>query len=129
MPETTTSPTPEFSQERARRTYEALIDAAAVAFAEAGYDATRTPDIALRANVSVGTFYRYFTDKKQIFLEVMRRHLANIRTEIFAGLTPEVLRGDSRRQVIASTVDMLFRHVEDNTDIYRLYISMALRDR
>ncbi|HEX5063422.1 MAG TPA: helix-turn-helix domain-containing protein, partial [Kofleriaceae bacterium] len=54
---------PEFRQERSRRSYEALLTAAEELFAVHGYDAIGTPEIAQKAGVSVGTFYRYFEDK------------------------------------------------------------------
>src|SRR4051812_32420004 len=92
---------PQFPQERARRTYEALITAATKAFTAEGYDATGTPDIARRARVSVGTFYRYFDDKKQVFVEVSRRHLAAGYQQIMDKLTPERFVGKARRATIA----------------------------
>ena len=64
---------PDFRQERARRSYQALLDAAAELFAAQGYDAVGTPEIAQKAGVSVGTFYRYFDDKHEVYLEIMRR--------------------------------------------------------
>jgi AcrR family transcriptional regulator len=92
---------PTFTQDRARRTYEALIDAAFEAFAEDGYDATGTPEIARRARVSVGTFYRYFDDKRQVFVEVSRRHLAAGYQRILDRLTPERFVGKARAATIA----------------------------
>ena len=58
---------PDFRQERSRRSYLALIKAASDLFGAHGYDAIGTPEIAQRAGVSVGTFYRYFDDKKQVY--------------------------------------------------------------
>src|SRR5438552_17854177 len=86
-----------FTQERARKTYEALVEAATACFLEAGYDATGTPDIADRAGVSVGTFYRYFEDKKQAYLEVTRRVLADSYHRVMDRLTPQRFVGLDRR--------------------------------
>jgi AcrR family transcriptional regulator len=65
-----------FTQERARATYRALLAAARAVFAARGYDRTQAPEIAEHAGVSVGTFYRYFEDKREAFVEVTRVHLA-----------------------------------------------------
>jgi len=119
---------PQFAQARAHRTYEALIAAASAAFAADGYDATGTPDIARRARVSVGTFYRYFDDKRQVFIEVSRRHLAAGYARITAGLTPERFVGKARRQTIALTVDVLCAHVAQFSAMQRVFVEMALRD-
>src|SRR5215475_2297223 len=75
---------PDFRQDRARRSYLALIDAATALFGAHGYDAVGTPEIAERAGVSVGTFYRYFDDKHTIYLEVARRTMASAYQETIA---------------------------------------------
>ena len=71
---------PDFRQERSRRSYEALLDAATELFGKHGYDAVGTPEIANRAGVSVGTFYRYFDDKHEVYLEIMRRTIGRRAT-------------------------------------------------
>ena len=124
----TSASVPRFQQERARRTYQALIHAAEGLFAERGYDATGTPDIADRAEVSVGTFYRYFDDKKQIYLQVMKRHSAAALKQIMGGLQPERFIGKARRETIRMTIDVLFDHVEKDKGLIRSVLGMALRD-
>lgn len=119
---------PQFPQERARRTYEALIAAATKAFAADGYDATGTPEIAKRARVSVGTFYRYFDDKKQVFVEVTRRHLATGYAEIMDGMTPERFVGKARRATIAEAIEVLCSHTAAFPAMQRVFVEMSLRD-
>lgn len=119
---------PQFPQERARRTYEALIVAATKAFAADGYDATGTPEIARRARVSVGTFYRYFDDKKQVFVEVSRRHLATGYAQIMDRLTPERFVGKARRATIAEAIDVLCAHSAAFPAMQRVFVEMSLRD-
>lgn len=117
-----------FTQERARRTYEALVAAASDAFLEHGYDATGTPDIAARAGVSVGTFYRYFDDKKQIYLEVTRRHMAALYHQVMDRLTPERFAGKEARATITETVNILFDQVNRHPTMHRVFLEMSLRD-
>lgn len=118
----------QFPQERARRTYEALVAAGAGAFAEKGFDATQTPDIAARAGVSVGTFYRYFSDKKEIFLEIMRRYMARATEEVLAKLTPDRFVGVDRRLGIEAALEILLENVEREPGMQRVFLEMALRD-
>ena len=118
-----------FTQDRARRTYEALIEAAEQAFIEDGYDATGSPDIAARAGVSVGTFYRYFDDKKQAFVEVSRRHLAAGYHRILEQLTPERFVGKARHATIALAIDILLDHVARYPRMHRVFVEMSLRDQ
>lgn len=117
-----------FPQERARRTYEALLVAAEQAFTADGYDATGTPDIAARAKVSVGTFYRYFDDKKQAFIEVSRRHLANGYHRILEQLTPDRFEGRARHATITMAIDVLVDHVARYPRMHGVFMEMSLRD-
>lgn len=117
-----------FTQERARKTYEALVNAAADCFLDAGYDATGTPDIAARAGVSVGTFYRYFDDKKQVYIEVTRRYLADSYHRILDRLTPQRFIGMDGRATLTETVDILLDQATRHPTMHKTFVEMALRD-
>jgi AcrR family transcriptional regulator len=121
-------PAKQFSQERARKTYEALVEAGARLFAERGFDATQTPDIAGRAGVSVGTFYRYFTDKMEIFIEIQRRQLARAYHEVMAKLGPERFVGVARRAAIEEALAVLLENINRSPEMQRVFLEMALRD-
>jgi AcrR family transcriptional regulator len=121
-------PDPDFRQERSRRSYQALLDAAAELFAQHGYDAVGTPEIAQRAGVSVGTFYRYFDDKHEVYLEIMRRTIASAYNETIEGLTPERFVGTTRHETISRAVDVLFDHVLRQPALTRSFMEMSLRD-
>lgn len=55
---------------RGRRTRDGLLEAGATVLPELGYHATRVDDIVAAAEVSHGTFYRYF-DNKDAFFRVL----------------------------------------------------------
>lgn len=120
---------PDFRQERSRRSYLALIEAATELFEAHGYDAIGTPEIARRAGVSVGTFYRYFDDKKEVYLEVTRRTMVAAYASTIEGLTPARFVGLARHETIAETVAILFDHVLRRPELSRSFTEMALRDR
>lgn len=70
----------------ARRNYEKLMAAAAVAFAESGLEA-QVEDIARRAGVGVGTVYRHFPTKEALVEALAAQHferLADIAEEALA---------------------------------------------
>jgi len=50
-----------------------LVQAALRVFARAGYRSTGTLDIAREAGVGEPTIYRYFADKKDLYLDVLKR--------------------------------------------------------
>jgi AcrR family transcriptional regulator len=56
---------------KARRTRQALIEAARKVFADDGFVDARISDIAAAAGVAHGTFYTYFDSKEAVFREVV----------------------------------------------------------
>jgi AcrR family transcriptional regulator len=84
---------------RRRETEERLLDAALTVFVAHGYDAATTAEMARVADVSVGTFYLYFRDKRAAYERLARRAaqdlLARWRTAMDADMAlPErVVRG------------------------------------
>jgi AcrR family transcriptional regulator len=119
---------PDFRQDRARRSYLALIDAATELFGAQGYDAVGTPEIAARAGVSVGTFYRYFDDKHEIYLEIARRTMTEAYHKTIANLGPERFVGRARHDTIRETLAVFFDHVLTRPQLTRSFQEMALRD-
>lgn len=120
---------PDFQQERARRSYLALIDAATELFSTQAYDDVGTPEIAQRAKVSTGTFYRYFDDKQEIYLEIVRRTFAQAYTDTIEELTPAKFVGLARHETISQTITVLFGHVLERPRLSLSFTEMALRDR
>ena len=117
-----------FPQARAHATYEALLAAARRVFAEKGFDETQSPDIAAAAGVSVGTFYRYFTDKRQAFVEMIGNHLAEAHADVMARLEPARFAGADHREAIETVLDVLFAHVRRFPELESVYLGMSLRD-
>lgn len=70
-------------QERAREKKERILDAALELFSKKGYHATNTKEIAAAAGVATGTLYRYFRDKKAVFMAVWVRVETGMRERIF----------------------------------------------
>ncbi|HEY0253610.1 MAG TPA: helix-turn-helix domain-containing protein [Kofleriaceae bacterium] len=118
---------PEFRQSRSRKSYESLLDSAAELFAKLGYDAVGTPEIADRAGVSVGTFYRYFDDKHVVYLEIMRRSLKQAYSDTIERLTPEHFATRTRHETIQEACRLLFEHVLAHPALTRSFMEMSLR--
>ncbi|RMH45191.1 MAG: TetR/AcrR family transcriptional regulator [Deltaproteobacteria bacterium] len=117
-----------FVQDRSRRTYEALVDAAFRVFADKGLEDAQTPDIAAAAGVSVGTFYRYFADKRAAFLEVARRYLEEGERAVMSQLSADNLAGKQRRATIDHTLEVLIDQCLRSPRLEAVLTSAALRD-
>lgn len=62
------------TQDRASRQVERILDAACAEVVERGYDAASTSGIARRAEIAVGSVYRYFPDKRTLIQAIERRN-------------------------------------------------------
>ncbi|MFZ5564310.1 MAG: MerR family transcriptional regulator [Thermodesulfobacteriota bacterium] len=67
-------------QGKSMKTREAILDLGSALFRQKGYRATRVSDITTRLNIGKGTFYFYFSDKKELLLACVPR----IFSELFA---------------------------------------------
>lgn len=61
-------------ERRRQQTRDVLLDAAAVVFAERGFEGASLEDIAERAGYSRGAIYKNFGGKEELFLAVNQRH-------------------------------------------------------
>ncbi|HLZ20879.1 MAG TPA: TetR/AcrR family transcriptional regulator [Ktedonobacterales bacterium] len=65
-------------QARSREKRDEILKTAAVMFAERGYGGTTSDDIAEAAGVSVGTFYNYFRNKRQVLVTLVIERVEDI---------------------------------------------------
>jgi AcrR family transcriptional regulator len=76
-------------QDRSRRRVDLILDTAADLFAEIGYESATTNSIAERAGISIGSLYRYFSDKDASLRALAKRHQEQVR-----GIFDRVSMGD-----------------------------------
>ncbi len=69
-------------QKRSKELKNRIMAAAQYLFAEKGFYNTSSNEIAAKADVSIGSFYAYFKDKKQLFLEVLQDYHAQVTANI-----------------------------------------------
>lgn len=72
------------SQQRARDTYDRLLDAAAEILAESGIEALNTNAVADRAGVTVPTVYRYFPNKHALLVALAESYVESEKDWLFA---------------------------------------------
>jgi TetR/AcrR family transcriptional regulator, mexJK operon transcriptional repressor len=65
-------------QIRAQKKRQALLKSGSILFVEKGYDNTTAKDIAQHAGVATGTFYRYFSDKRQLLMSLLEDKLDSL---------------------------------------------------
>ena len=119
----------EFKQARAERTYQAIVDAAARVFPKKGFEKTQAPDIARAAGISVGAIYRYFDDKREIFLEMLKENLDRARAEVALRLSPESFNPADPKAALTHVLDVLFDQVKKEPALAKVYLAMSLTDK
>ncbi|MFU0828871.1 MAG: hypothetical protein ACFWTJ_15310 [Lachnoclostridium sp.] len=70
-------------QQRSIEKKEKILKAGYEIFCEKGYHNTNTVEIAKRAGVATGSVYRYYKDKKSIFLDVLNLYSNEIMSRIY----------------------------------------------
>lgn len=99
-------------QARSRAMVEQILDAAVRVLSTSGYAQMSTNRIADEADVSVGSLYRYFADKDEIFDELRDRVTGEIMTDLTEAIADAAGRPpyEGVRAVVASLVASLQRH-------------------
>ncbi|SFJ59638.1 transcriptional regulator, TetR family [Bosea sp. OK403] len=89
----------------------ALLDAASAVFAETGYEAATTTEIARRAKASIGSLYQFFPTKEHLAAALHARHLESLAA-VFDSLAAEA-QGAANEQGAASDgiIDELFQRL------------------
>src|SRR5688500_15403860 len=69
-------------QRRKEKTRQELLAAAKKVLAEKGYHNTKIADIAVEADIGVGTFYLYYSTKEALFFELVEETARLLKEEI-----------------------------------------------
>jgi AcrR family transcriptional regulator len=115
-------------QERSRRTLERVADAALECFEAHGFDATTTAMIAARAGIAVGTVYSYYTDKREILLDLIDTRVADRTNFVITQLDPANWGERSPQEVIHTLIETLFRSAVIQPGVQRIMWERYFKD-
>ena len=115
-------------QARGKQTKEKIIQAATELFEKQGYEKTTSNEIAALAGVSVGSFYVYFSDKRQLLLTVFDRLADELFENTYSIVGPEDLFDPAFRSRIRQAVAKAIVDKQKNAGLHRVISEMALKD-
>ena len=115
-------------QKRADEKKKRLLDAALELFASKGYHGTSAKAIAASAGVATGSFYRYFRDKKAVFLSVCLRIGEEFGGRVFDHGRRMRQEGRSEREILVSMVGYAIAAHHRNRDFHREVLAMKILD-
>ncbi|MBN1364199.1 MAG: TetR/AcrR family transcriptional regulator [Syntrophaceae bacterium] len=121
-------------QARGIKTKEKIIAAAAALLSQKGYHNIDTPEIAAKAKVATGTFYSYFNNKRDIFLEIMHRKYKNADEKVFSIYIPKYHKNkvDNYREVkrmIHFMINGDYMEYNTNPQLLKEMLAMILLDK
>ncbi|MFF2911925.1 TetR/AcrR family transcriptional regulator [Paenibacillus sp. NPDC057934] len=115
-------------QDRSIKTKQAIVTAAMELFSNKGYHQTNTKQIAAAAGVSTGSFYSYFTDKKAVFIEVLKYYNEALLSRVDASLAEINFDNSDKKAVISHLVDSLILSHQVYTGFHKELSIMQLSD-
>ena len=115
-------------QARSKQTKEKIVQSAINLFQERGYEGTTSNEIAAAAGVSVGSFYVYFTDKRQLLLTIFDRLADEMFKSILDVVKPEHLFGPELRPTIRQAVAKSIEDKQAFSGLHRVISEMVLKD-
>lgn len=89
----------------------AIIDASARVLAAHGYSKATTEQIALEADVGIGTLYEYFANKDEVFNAYINSHINAITDNVVAAM--KTMPQGSFAEAIDRLVDVSLQHIAE----------------
>ena len=108
---------------KGRDTRARIMAAAESLFAERGYANVRVADIAGRAGLTTGAFYRYFTDRHELTLELLR----DLTVEIFEFIRVP-LDADNLVDSVTESTQKYFDFYERHRALFGVLVELAQSD-
>ena len=96
---------------------EQLLDVGRALFAEKGFDATSTEEIANRAGVSKPIVYEHFGGKEGLYAVVIDREMQRL-LDLFTG----ALTAGSPRELLEQAALAMLTYIEDESDGFRILV-------
>lgn len=95
-----------------------ILDVAAEVFSKKGFASTQVDEIANLAGLGKGTVYRYFKDKKNLFLSVVDRAIESLKVLVLEAMAKEKEPLDK----IKKAIEIYLKFFEKRSDLIRIFI-------
>ena len=95
-----------------------ILDAASLIFSKEGFVKANTDEIAKAANLGKGTIYRYFKNKRELFLSVVDRGLDKLKDAILT----EVEKTEDPLKKIENAIKTYLSFFEKNSNLIGILI-------
>jgi AcrR family transcriptional regulator len=115
-------------QARSEDTLRRLLNAAEALIVEKGHRAVSIPDIARRANSSVGGFYARFRDKNELLRALEERHFQELSQRVERLADPVRWAGADTSAIVEAAVAELVSITREKRPMIAAFLANALED-
>lgn len=116
------------TQERARQRFERILDAAALVFAEEGFETATMEGIAARAETSIGSIYQFFPNKLALFEEIARRYRDKLRG-FFDAILEGPLFDQPIREILEAAIEAVWAFHESEPAFRAVWVGLGLTEQ
>lgn len=108
-------------RERERHRHEILKSAERI-FARKGYHATTVEEIAKEAEFAIGTLYKFFSGKDDLYTQVIEAFVQ----EFVSAFEQRVLAKEDAEEAIAALIELKLRHYQEHREFIRVAFEASL---
>ncbi len=109
--------------QRKQREYEArrqeILAAAECLFSQNGFFKTSMADIAAASQFAIGTLYRFFKSKEEIYVSIVEAKLEELARLLEEAIAPATSANDK----IKAFIRVKLEYADQNRDFFRIYVS------
>lgn len=113
--------------ERKTETQKKIVDAAMSLFSSKGYYQTNSKEIAREAGVSTGSFYTYFTDKKDALKYILNTYIREVISDVAASEDDPISSID-RKVILKDTIVKSFNLHNFSIGFYQQVTTLSIAD-
>jgi AcrR family transcriptional regulator len=115
------------TQERSRKRFERILDAAALVFSSQGHEAATMEAVAAKADTSIGSIYQFFPNKGAVFDALVRRYHDTLRV-FLDGLLGGPILEMPLVEIIDTTIDALTTLHQTDPGFRAVWVGMHLTE-
>ena len=115
-------------QQRGKEKKAKIIAAARKLLNREDYESVTANLISKRAGVSVGTFYSYFRDKRDVFLEVIRQYSEDIFAELISSIEGMTEEQKDLEEVVRRLIQVAKERHDHERGLHKQMLVQAVRD-
>jgi len=128
LPQTKKNGVREPVQQRGKEKKARIITATRRLLNSSDYDTVTTNRIARKAGVSVGTFYSYFKDKRDVFLAVIRQYSEDIFSEMITGIQDMKQVPPRLKEVVHRLILVAKKRHDHEKGLHKQMLVQSIRD-